>query len=142
MSISFQIIRDRGVVLARLSGQVRIEECVDAAAAYARHPETRPTQPVLIDLTAVTGYETDYVKILKAMARLPDYLWHRGTERLLVCLAPHALSRQISAAAARAILEIPEGIARIAQTEADALEILGLPERRLCDLSQGSARNR
>lgn len=128
--------------MARLSGQVRIEECVDAAAAYARHPETRPTQPVLIDLTAVTGYETDYVKILKAMARLPDYLWHRGTERLLVCLAPHALSRQISAAAARAILEIPEGIARIAQTEADALEILGLPERRLCDLSQGSARNR
>jgi hypothetical protein len=142
MSISFQIIRDRGVVLARLSGQVRIEECVDAAAAYARHPETRPTQPVLIDLTAVTGYETDYVKILQAMARLPEYLWHRGTERLLVCLAPHALSRQISAAAARAILEIPEGIARIAQTEADALEILGLPERRLCDLSQGSARNR
>jgi hypothetical protein len=142
MSISFQIIRDRGVVLARLSGQVRIEECVNAAAAYARHPETRPTQPVLIDLTAVTGYETDYVKILQAMARLPEYLWHRGTERLLVCLAPHALSRQISAAAARAILEIPEGIARIAQTEADALEILGLPERRLCDLSQGSARNR
>ena len=142
MSISFQIIRDRGVVLARLSGQVRIEECVDAAAAYARHPETRPTQPVLIDLTAVTGYETDYVKILQAMARLPEYLWHRGTERLLVCLAPHALSRQISAAAARAILEIPEGIARIAQTEADALEILGRPERRLCDLSQGSARNR
>jgi hypothetical protein len=128
--------------LARLSGQVRIEECVDAAAAYSRHPETRPTQPVLIDLTAVTGYETDYVKILQAMARLPEYLWHRGTERLLVCLAPHALSRQISAAAARAILEIPEGIARIAQTEADALEILGLPERRLCDLSQGSARNR
>jgi hypothetical protein len=121
---------------------VRIEECVDAAAAYARHPETRPTQPVLIDLTAVTGYETDYVKILQAMARLPEYLWHRGTERLLVCLAPHALSRQISAAAARAILEIPEGIARIAQTEADALEILGRPERRLCDLSQGSARNR
>lgn len=142
MSISFQIIRDRGVVLARLSGQVRIEECVDAAAAYARHPETRPTQPVLIDLTAVTGYETDYVKILQAMARLPEYLWHRGTERLLVCLAPHALSRQISAAAARAILEIPEGIARIAQTEADALEILGLPERRLCDLNQGSARHR
>lgn len=142
MSISFQILHDRGVVLAKLTGRVLMQDCLSAAAAYARHPEARPTQPLLIDLSAVTGHETDYVKILQAMARLPDYLWHRGTERLVVCLAPHAQSRQISAAAARAILEIPEGIARIAQTEADALEILGLPERRLCDLSQGSARNR
>ena len=142
MSICFQILHDRGVVLARFTGLVLMQDCQSAAAAYARHPEARPTQPLLIDLSAVTGYETDYVKILEVMARLPDYLWHKGVERLVVCLAPHALSRQISGAVARAILELPEGIARIAQTEADALEILGLPERRLCDLSKGSARNR
>ena len=142
MSISFQILHDRGVVLARFTGRVMMQDCLSAAAAYARHSEARPTQPLLIDLSEITGYETDYVQILQAMASLPDYLWHKGAERLVVCLAPHALSRQISAAVARAILELPEGIARIAQTEADALEILGLPERRLCDLSQGSARNR
>jgi hypothetical protein len=80
-----------------------MQDCLSAAAAYARHSEARPTQPLLIDLSEITGYETDYVQILQAMARLPDYLWHKGAERLVVCLAPHALSRQISAAVARAI---------------------------------------
>ena len=142
MSVSFQIIHERGVVLARLSGQVLMADCLSTAAAYARHPEARPTQPLLIDLTAVSGYEKDYVNILQAMARLPDYLSRSGAERLVVCLAPTPLSRQISAAVVRAILSMPGGIARVAQTEVDALEILGLPERRLCDLTTGSARNR
>lgn len=140
--MSFQIIHDRGVVLARLTGRVVLEDCVNAAATYARHPAARPTQPLLIDLTAVTGYETNYSNILQAMVRLPDYLWRSGAERLVVCLAPTPLSRQISASVVRAILALPGGIARIAQTEADALEILGLPERRLRDLTPGSARNR
>ena len=126
MSISFQILHDRGVVLARFTGRVMMQDCLSAAAAYARHSEARPTQPLLIDLSEITGYETDYVQILQAMARLPDYLWHKGAERLVVCLAPHALSRQISAAVARAILELPEGIARIARPRLTRLKFLAV----------------
>jgi hypothetical protein len=138
MLTNFQIIPDRGVVLIRLNGRVLMDVCLSAAEVYARHPAARPTQPLLIDLTEVTSHETDYVKILKAMARLPDYLGHGGSERLVVFIAPTPLARRISAVVVRAILSMPSGVARMAQSESDALEILGLPERRLSDLVPGS----
>jgi|LauGreDrversion4_2_1035121.scaffolds.fasta_scaffold12299_2 hypothetical protein len=142
MSTNFQIIPDRGVVLVRLNGRVLMDDCLSAAEAYARHPAARPTQPLLIDLSSVTAHETDYAKILKAMARLPDYFGRGGSERLVVFIAPSPLARRISAVVVRALLSMPGGVARIAQSESDALEILGLPERRLSELVPSSTQNR
>lgn len=142
MSTNFQIIPDRGVVVVRLSGRALMDDCLCAAEAYARHPAARPTQPLLIDLSAVTSHETDYVKILKAMAQLPDYLGRSGSERMVVFVAPSPLARRISAVVVRAILSMPGGVARIAQSESDALEILGLPERKLSELAPGTTQNR
>lgn len=140
MSATYQIFPDRGVVLARLQGMVLMEDCLTTATAYARDPMARPGQHLLIDLRAMTGHESDYLNILAAMARLPDYLMRNGAEPLVVCLAGGAAQRQVAVALVRAIDAMPGAVARIARSETDALDILGLPERSLTDLMSGTAR--
>lgn len=117
-----------------------MDDCLQAAAAYARDRQARPTQHLLIDLRAMTGHETDYLKILKAMARLPDYLLRNGAEPLVVCLTTGTPQRQIAAALLRAIEAMPDAVGRIAHSEEAAFDILGLPERCLTDLIAGTAR--
>lgn len=140
MSVSFQIIPSSGMVLVRLYGKILLDDCVSAAASYARQSDARSSRNLLIDLTQVTGYEQDYGKILHSMAKIQDNLWHPGSEPLVVCLASTPISQRVSVAIHRVISALPGVIARRVSDESHALDILGLAERNLDALVLRSAR--
>lgn len=140
MPISFKIISSCGLALVRLSGRVELDDCVAAAASYARYAEARASHNLLIDLSRVTGYEPDYVKILHAIGKIQEYLWHPGSEPLVVCLASTPVSQRISVALDRVISGLPGVIGCRVSDESHALDILGLPERNIDDLLLRSAR--
>jgi lipid A disaccharide synthetase len=129
MPVSFQIYPSRGLVLARFVGHILLEDCLTSAKAYAEHPDANPTQNQLIDLTGVTSYEHDFVRIMSTMAQLPDHLLRSGAEPMVVYIAPSRVAQEITTLVMRSMSGVMGLVVRVVETEAQALEILGVPER-------------
>ena len=137
MPVTFQIFPSRGVVLARFSGHILLEDCLSSAKAYAEHPDANPMQNQLIDLSGITSYEADFVKMMSTMAQLPDHLLRPGAEPMIVYISPTQLSQEITTTVLRSMSGITGVIVRVAEDEAQALEILGLAERAVSALPAG-----
>jgi len=132
---TFRILPERGLVYVQYTGFVRIDETRQLIATYLKHPDRHPGQKQLVDLSGVTGFEQDFVRLMalqaaKAAIFSPD----ARTQTLMVYFAP----TEVSYAMARLILRSWNGVTHVIATaqrhEAEALDILGQPERRLEDL--------
>ena len=64
MSVQFRILPDRGLVVVRYTGHVAIDDTMRATRAYVSHPHYAPGQKQLVDFSAITGYEKDYVRFI------------------------------------------------------------------------------
>ncbi|MDK3016415.1 hypothetical protein [Pseudodonghicola flavimaris] len=134
MSVSFRIFPDRGLVYVRYSGFARLDETLEAFARYAALPDTRPGQKQLVDLGSVTGFEQDFAKLMQVQAQKADVFAANGTQTLMVYYAPTPLARDFALLALRSWEPFDSMIALIQDDEAQALELLGQPERRFADL--------
>lgn len=138
MSISFTILPRRGLVYVRYQGFVRHEDTAAALAAYSQHPDRAPGQKQFIDLSAVTGYDPDYAGLLKIQAQKADLFLEQGDQTVIVYYAPTRLTHQMASIVRRSWEGLDGIVMRTAETEAEALEILGQPERSLTDLLAGA----
>lgn len=140
MPVNFSIYADRGFVLARFEGHILMADCLSSAEAYASHPAASPFQNQLIDLTGVTDYERDFVKIMSTLAQMPDHLLPPGAEPMIVYIAPHRLAQEITTMVLKSMSGIHGPVIRVVADEAHALEILGQPERALAALGSGAVK--
>ncbi|TDK49882.1 hypothetical protein [Antarcticimicrobium luteum] len=131
MSVSFRIFPDRGLVVVRYRGFARLDDTLAAFAEYAAHPESRPGQKQLVDLSGISGYETDFTKLMEVQARKADVFAAEGAETLMVYLAPSKQTRDLAQLVLRSWEPFDSVIALIQEDEAQALELLGQPERSL-----------
>ncbi|MGV6849213.1 MAG: hypothetical protein ACWA5A_12630 [Marinibacterium sp.] len=129
MPVSFRIFPGRGLVYVRYAGHTYLDESFAAIADYMRHPDFRPGQKQLVDLAAVTGYERDFARLLELQAGKADLFGGSGLETLIVYYAPTPQSRDLARLVMRSWEPFDHVIARIQETEADALALLGEPER-------------
>lgn len=134
MPVTFHVYRHRGFVLARFSGHILLEDCLASAQAYAQHPDANPHQNQLIDLSGMTSYERDFVKIISAMAKLPDHLLAPGAEPMIIYIAATPVAQEVVGFIIRSFDGTMPAIVRVTETEEQALEILGQAERRLADI--------
>lgn len=134
MPVSFHIFPDRNLVLARFYGHILLADCLASAKAYGEHPDANPRQNQLIDLGSVTSYERDLVQIMSLMARLPDHLLKPGYEPLILYIAPSRVAQEIAGLVLKSMQGIDAAVMRVFEDEAQALEVLGLPERSLAAL--------
>lgn len=134
MSVSFRIYPERGLVFVRYEGFLRLKDTLGAFAEYARHPDCRPGQKQLVDFTRVTGYEKDFTRLMEVQAHKVDVFAAEGAETLMVYVAPHQLSKELARLVLRSWEPFDSVVALIQEDEADALELLGQPERGLDSL--------
>lgn len=134
MPVDVHILPKHGLVVARFHGHVRLEECLASAQGYAQHPDCRPGQNQLIDLSGMTSYERDLVQIMALMAKLPDHLLAPGAEPMVVYLAPSAVAQEVTTFVLKSMAGIGGVSVSAVADEEHALEVMGLPERRLADL--------
>ena len=137
MPVTFQIYPSRSVVLARFTGHILLEDCLSSAKAYSEHPDANPMQNQLIDLSGITSYEADFVKMMSTMAQLPDHLLRQGAEPMIVYISSTKVSQEITTKVLRSMSGVAGVVVRVAEDEAQALEILGLAERSLGALPAG-----
>lgn len=129
MAIDVRILPCRGLVVVRYTGTILVADTMAAFAAYMQHPDYAPGQKQLIDLTCVTGFEQDYVKIMQMQARKADAFLGAGAHVLMVYLAPARDMLGLARLVTRS-WEGHDGVTcLVQQDEAAALELLGMPER-------------
>ncbi|QQA44493.1 hypothetical protein [Pelagovum pacificum] len=134
MAISFQILADRGLVYVRYGDHVNFGETLEAFGRYAAHPDFAPGQRQLVDLSRVTSFENNYPELLKLQARKLDDFAQQGIQTLLVYYAPTDISFDMARLVRRSWDGLEGVVIRVAQTEEQALEMIGERERSMADL--------
>lgn len=128
MSLSFRILPSRGLVYVRYEGRIVFSETSDVFAAYMRHPQMRPGQKQLVDLSRVTDCDRDYADLIRIQAHKADAFAGAGQEVHLVYYAPCGRSQRVARMVLRSWEDVPGVIPLLQATEAGALEVLGQPE--------------
>jgi hypothetical protein len=139
MSVTFRILPERALVYVRYEGVVRPEDGFAALRDYAEHPDCRPGQRHLVDLSAATEVERDFMSIFRIQALKADILLPLATETLLVFYAPNELAQFVASTALRSWEAFDHVVVRMTATEAATCEVLGLGEGELSDLFAGAA---
>ncbi|MEL6565583.1 MAG: hypothetical protein AAGK30_03635 [Pseudomonadota bacterium] len=134
MPLDYRILTNRGLVVAWYSGFAKIEETLAAGEAYVADPNYAPGQKQLIDMSALTGYEKDYVRFMAMQAGKAERFSTAGVQTLVVYIAPSPVAQEIASLFLRSWDDVPAVVPMIQPTEADALALLGQRERSVADL--------
>ncbi|KCV83389.1 hypothetical protein ATO10_01470 [Actibacterium atlanticum] len=129
MPVSFRIFPRRGLVYVRYDGVAQIDETSEAFAAYAQHPDCQPGQKQLVDLTHLTGYDEDYVKLMQVQAQKADVLAQGPVETLMIYHATTDIALRVAHLAKRSWQDVAGMVTVVTQDEAEALSLLGQSER-------------
>jgi len=128
MSVSYRILPNRGLVYIRYAGMMTLAEAEAALRAYAQDPAFRPGQMQLVDLSAVDGWERDFPRLMALQAQKAEVFFNQIHPTLLVSLAPTPQTQKVANVINRSWDGI-DGVRYLtAQTEAEALALLGLPD--------------
>ncbi len=136
MPIDFRILPARGLVYVRYAGVITFPETAAAFGAYMRHPDMRPGQKQLIDLSRVTDWQKDFAGLLKLQVAKADAFVGSGHETHFVYFAPTQHTQAMARMILRSWEEVPGVIPLVQETEADALHVLGQPETSIDALLQ------
>jgi len=126
MPVAFRILPRSGLVYVRFEGRLLIDEIMDAFQEYTRHPDARPAQKQLVDLSRVTSISWDYVKLMKLQALKAGYFCGRDSQTLKVYYCPTKLSLRISKVILRSWDGVSPVVPILQQHEDGALSVLGL----------------
>ncbi|WP_281841944.1 hypothetical protein [Sinisalibacter aestuarii] len=138
MGIAVQVFPARGLVFVRYDGIINIAESNAAFAGYMADPGYLPGQRQLIDLRDATGWEPDFPRLMALQARKAEAIAQPGYETLFVYHAPDDTSRAIAQTVLRSWDGVGSVVPLIIDTEAEALAVLGQPERSFADLLQSA----
>lgn len=134
MPVSYTILDQHGLVLVTYKGSLRAEETLETFERYARDPGYSPGQKQLVDLSRITTVESDFPQLMAMQARKADIFLEGAAQTILVYLAPPGPGQRLASQIARSWEPFHGVVVRIVETEAEALEILGLPASRIDDL--------
>ena len=126
MPLTYRILPRRGLVYVRFFGHIRIADSAAALETFANDPEFRFGLRQLIDLTDVTGFDDDYVALMRVHAKKADVFRPTEIETLNVYIAPGEDALRLSRHILKSWDGIPGMIHRVVRDEAQAMHILGL----------------
>ncbi|MCI5113005.1 MAG: hypothetical protein MRY75_20865 [Marivita sp.] len=126
MPASFHILPQHNLVYVRYSGLMLVEDSLKAFGAYARHPDARPGQRHLIDLSQITDMERDFARVMQLQASKGADLAMREAETLMVYFANTPVSLKAAALAKNGWSASQGVIAIVQETEEAALSALGM----------------
>ncbi|WP_407492900.1 hypothetical protein [Pseudooceanicola sp. MF1-13] len=139
MPLKYAIHGDLNLVYVRYWGVTNVAETMEVFGQYSADPEYHPDQRHLVDLREVVEYERSFPELMKLQARKADTVTRSRAPTMMVYHAP----TRISLTMARSILKSWDGlgavVGRIAQSEAEALSMLGVDEENFANLRKRTA---
>ena len=139
MPVTFRILPRRNLVLFTYAGMVGLQESLEAIASCTRDPEYRADMRQLCDLSAVIGVERDFPALLKMQAKMVECLQPAENDLVVLFYAPGQAGQEMAQMARKSWEGLNSVLVLTQDNEAQALAMLGLPERCLDDLSKVQA---
>lgn len=134
MPLTYTILPDLGVVYVKYWGVLNIAETVETFTRFTQDPDFRPDLRHLVDLAEVVEYERSFTELMKLQALKASALEPGPSPAYLIYYAPTRLSLTL----AHQILKSWDGldhlVARVVQSQDEALMLAGLTQRRFADL--------
>ncbi len=138
MSIYFRIFPNHGLVYVRFEGVTRMDDGMESFKSYREHPDFRPGQKQLLDLSAITGMDKDYVKLFALQAEIAEVMVTEPAQTLIVYYAPTPISYDNAKLISRSWDSVCSVVTSVQRSEADCLNILGLSEPNFAALLQAA----
>ncbi|MBY4891715.1 hypothetical protein KUL25_02925 [Rhodobacteraceae bacterium N5(2021)] len=136
MPLTYEIFPSRGVVLITYSGRADIDETARVFADFAQHPEAKPGQKHLLDLSRVTDVERDFPRLMALQARKAGELGLPIMPSMLVYYCPTRISRHMADMVYKSWDGLNGPALAIIEEEAEALALVGCPEASIADLKR------
>lgn len=133
MPIAVKIFPERGLVYVRYRSRASVHDGMQAFADYIRHPDFRPGQKQLIDLSAISTFSVTPSDLLKFNALRVSGRAGDG-DTLMSFYAPTPQGQKVARMSVRAWEPFNVVVARVFDHEEAALSFLGLRETRIADL--------
>lgn len=134
MSVNFRIIPSIGLVYVRYDGQANMTDTLQAFSSYAQHPDFQPGQKQFVDLSALSGWDEDYLELMKAQAKKAEAFTGNNAETLIIYFAPSDIGKKLARLALRSWEPFTSVVPILQDNEGEALAILGLPQSSLDQL--------
>lgn len=126
MPVSFQILHDAALVYVRYTGLASIKDGYEAFSAYLIHPDHRPDQRHLVDLSGVSELEQDFVRLFEFQAGKAAAFMAGRAPVLLIYYAPTEISLRLARSVQRSWEGLDGAIVRLVTEWDAAADILGL----------------
>jgi len=127
MAIHLTIFTSHDLIVMRWVGEIDDTQSAGALQTYATHPEARPGQNILSDMSGITHGYFDLPKRLALQTSLDRVLSTGAKPRTIVYYAPHAASQRLATQYARLWESTPMISAHVVTNETEALRLLELP---------------
>jgi hypothetical protein len=134
MPVSFRLFPSRNLILFRYAGHIRLTEPAAAVQASAQASGFRPAMRHLVDVSQVTGVDRDWPALLRQQAEIATVMVPQGPEQLVLFYAPTRPGQWMAQMARRSWEGLNIVSVRVIEDEAEALALLGLPERTIAAL--------
>lgn len=138
MPATLSIHPQYGLMYVAFSGHVKAVEAVEAFEDYMKHPDFALGQKHLIDFSGITGFEGDFTNLMTLQARLVDAVMP-NQQVLFVFCAPSPLAQEMVQYSVAAWEKVKKVVIRVLKTEADAMDVVGLPGITFKDLCSTTA---
>ncbi|GGL62536.1 hypothetical protein [Wenxinia marina] len=134
MPVSFRILPGRNLVYVRYDGIAGVAETESSFRSYAAHPDFRPGQMQLIDVSRVTGYEKAYAEFIAMQARIAGMAYRPDRSIFIAFYATTAVGREMAGLAGASWDSVDGAVVVMGEDEGELLALLGLRERSFADL--------
>ncbi len=127
MPVDYKILDGFALVYVEYRGFATVAEGFESFGRYKADPARRSGQRHFIDLSAVTGFESDFGALFRLQATKAGSLMHDEHPTMMVYLAPTVVSQRMAHQILRSWEGLDGAIIRIAEDWDGAMDILGLP---------------
>lgn len=125
MPVTYRIHPDLGLAFVRYTGFALLDDSFAAVGRYLQDPLFAPDQKQFVDLSGVTGFETDYARLFALQAKKAEALMS-GSETLIVYFAPTETTLSMASLIARSWDDVEAVVPVVVSTLEEACTVLGL----------------
>ena len=139
MPSNLTIYPQHNLALVTHSGILTVEDVSGMFRSFEAHPDARPGLLILVDFTTLDHFDGDVMDFLKLQMFASEIFASALQEQIMCFYCPPGPNSRLARSIASAWEAVPGVEPRLAETEAQAISILGLGVDRLSQITPAPA---
>lgn len=135
MPSSLKIFARHNLAVVTHSGVLRPDEVSAVFDSFRTHPDARPGLLMLVDLRPLERFDADVIQFFKLQMSAAEIFTSHPQEMIMCFFCPPGPNSRLARAIIDAWEAVPTARPKLAETEEQAISILGLPVSRLSQIT-------